>query len=250
MKLNWKIALMCVATLTFVACKDKNQPEDESGDDVEYVAKISASDKTIADWDQLDPKDVAVSKVTPNALWGGVHMVKVYADEVYINWVMVFDPKKYVQHRDVDGMHVFLDVDHSTKTGGYFDLFADACADLMFEGSLYNGGAPINYAPSVYKWQGDVNGQGWEGWGDDKPIGSLKGESQFVNDSTLEVRIMIENIPGGKKQFNEEGFGFGVTLTQNWQPDAVGFLPQADRLDGESFGRLDMLFVKFTKTMK
>ncbi len=82
MKLNWKIALMCVATLTFVACKDKNQPEDNSGSDVEYTAKISVSDNSVADWDQLDPSTVAVSKVTPNALWGGVHMVKVYADEV------------------------------------------------------------------------------------------------------------------------------------------------------------------------
>ena len=30
MKLNWTIALMCVATLTFVACKDKNQPDETS----------------------------------------------------------------------------------------------------------------------------------------------------------------------------------------------------------------------------
>lgn len=251
MKLNWTIALMCVATLTFVACKDKNQP-DSGGDepDVEYTPLISVTDKSIADWDKIDPSNVAVSKITPNALWGGVHMVKVYADEVYINWVMVFDPKKYEKHRDVDGMHLFMDVDHSKTTGGYFDLFQDACADLMFEGSLYNAGAPINYAPSVYKWQGEVNGEGWEGWGDNTPIGTVKGESQFVNDSTLEARIMIENIPGGKKQFNEEGFGFGITLTQNFQPDAVGFLPQGDTPDGEHIGRLDMLFVKFTSTMK
>lgn len=248
MKLNWKIALMCVATLTFVACKDKNQPDDEGGDDAEYVAKISASDKTIADWDQLDPKDVAVSKITPNPLWGGVHMIKVYADEVYINWVMVFDPKKYVQHRDVDVMHIFLDVDHSKKTGGYFDLFGDACADLMFEGALYNAGAPINYAPSVYKWQGEVNGEDWANW--KTAIATIKAESQFVNDSTLEARIMIENIPGGQKQFSTEGFGFGATLTQNFEASAVGFLPQSDTPDGEHIGRLDMLYVKFTKTMK
>ena len=246
MKLNWKIALMCVATLTFVACKDKNQPEDNSDSDVEYTAKISVSDNSVADWDQLDPSTVAVSKVTPNALWGGVHMVKVYADEVYINWMMVFDPKKYVQHRDVDQMHVFLDIDHSTKTGGYFDLFQDACADLMFEGAIYNAGAPVPYSPSVYEWKGEVNGIDWENW---SLLATMVGESQIVNDSTLEARLMIEKIPG-KDKFSKEGFGFGVTLTQNFEPAAVGYLPQGDSPDGESLGRLNLLSVKFTKTMQ
>ncbi len=249
MKLNWTIALMCAATLSFVACKDKNEPEDD-GLDVEYSAKISVNDQSIADWDSLKAENVYVSKITPNPLYDGLHMVKVYADEVYINWMMVFDPKKYAKHRDVDVMHVYLDVDHSKKTGGFYDLFADACVDLMFEGPLYNGGAPINFAPNVYKWKGKVNGEGWEGWDDKNPIGTVKGESQFVNDSTLEVRIMIENIPGGKEQFTADGFGFGVALTQNFAESAVGFLPQADQIDGDHFGRLDMLFVKFTKTTK
>ena len=249
MKLNWKIALLCVATIALVACKGKNEPESDDSTDVEYTAKISVNDQSIADWDKLDPSNVFVSKVTPKPLWGGVHMVKVYADEVYINWMMVFDPKKYEKHRDVDVMHIFLDVDHSKKTGGYFDLFGDACADLMFEGPLYNAGAPINYAPSVSKWQGPVNGEDWANW---KAVSdaAIKAESQFVNDSTLEVRIMIENIPGGKEQFTADGFGFGVALTQNFAESAVGFLPQADQIDGDHFGRLDMLFVKFTKTTK
>ncbi len=248
MKLNWTIALMCVATLTFVACKDKNQPY-EGGDDpdVEYTPLISVNDNSVADWDKLDPSNVAVSKATPNPLWDGVHMLKVYADEVYINWMIVFDPVKYVKHRDVDVMHVFIDIDHSTSTGGYFDLFKDACADLMFEGSLYSEGAPINYAPSVYQWGGKVNGEGWESWGE--AIGTIQAESQFVTDSILEVRVMKEKIPG-KDKFSTEGFGFGITMTQNFEVSAVGFLPQGDTPNGENIGRLNMLSVKFTKTMK
>ena len=245
MKLNWTIALMCAATLSFVACKDKNEPEDD-GLDVEYSAKISVNDQSIADWDSLKAENVYVSKITPNPLYDGLHMVKVYADEVYINWMMVFDPKKYVQHRDVDQMHVFLDIDHSTKTGGYFDLFQDACADLMFEGAIYNAGAPVPYSPSVYEWKGEVNGIDWENW---SLLATMVGESQIVNDSTLEARLMIEKIPG-KDKFSKEGFGFGVTLTQNFEPAAVGYLPQGDSPDGENLGRLNLLSVKFTKTMQ
>ena len=77
----------------------------------------------------------------------------------------------------------------------------------------------------------------------------MTGESQFVNDSTIEARLMIEKIPG-KDKFNKEGFGFGITLTQNFEPATVGFLPQTDSPNGENIGRLDMLYVKFTKTMK
>jgi len=250
MKANWKIALMCVATLSFVACKDKNQPDQGgsgSGDEVEYQAKISVNDLSIADWDSLDVRNVYVSKITPNPLWGGVHMVKVYADSVYINWMMVFDPVKYAKHRDVDVMHIFLNVDNDKTTGGYFDLFKDACADLMFEGPLYSEGAPINYAPSIYEWKNDTIKEGWKNWGE--AVATMTAESQFVNDSTLEARMMIENIYG-KDKFSKEGFGFGITLTQNFQPDAVGFLPQGDTPDGEHIGRLDMLSVKFAPVEK
>ena len=247
MKANWKIALMCAATLAFVACKDKNEAEDD-GLDVDYEAKISVNDQSVADWDALDAKNVAVFKAPSNPVWDGVHMIKVYADEVYINWILVYDPAKYKKHRPVDAMHIFLDIDHSKKTGGYFDLFQDACCDLMFEGPLYSDtGTPINYCPSVSEWVGPVNGEDWKNWKQIKE--SIVGESQFVGDSILEARIMIDNIPH-KEKFSKEGFGFGATLTQNFEASAVGFLPQGNTPDGVLIGRSNLLFVKFTKTTK
>ena len=89
--------------------------------------------------------------------------------------------------------------------------------------------------------------EGWESWGE--AIGTIQAESQFVTDSILEVRVMKEKIPG-KDKFSTEGFGFGITMTQNFEVSAVGFLPQGDTPNGENIGRLNMLSVKFTKTMK
>ena len=253
MKANWKIALMCLAAIAMVACKDKNPAEgggDQGGDQggggqSGYVAKISVKDKSVADWDALDQAKVAKFDAPEKPVWDGVHMIKVYADEVYINWILVFDPVKYAKHRDVDVMHIFLNIDNNEATGGYYDLFEDACADLMFEGSLF--GEPnvaINYSPSVSEWIGDPNGEGWDNWS--QVAASIKGESQFVNDSTIEARIMIENIPG-KNKFAKDGFGFGATLTQNFEPAAVGFLPQGNTPDGDLIGRANMLFVPFDK---
>ena len=248
MKANWKVALMCLAAISMVACKEKNTPSGGGGQGggSDYVAKINVKDNSLSDWDALDQAKVAKFEVPSNPLWDGVHMIKVYADEVYINWILVFDPAKYAKHRDVDVMHIFLNVDNSEETGGYFDLFQDACADVMFEGPLF--GEPnvaINYAPSAYEWTGDVNGEGWDSW---TLKASVKAESQFVNDSVLEARMMIENIPLPKNmKFAKEGFGFGATLTQNFQPDAVGFLPQGNTPDGELIGRSNMLFVPFDK---
>ena len=242
MKTNWKIALMCLATIAFVACSEKNQPIDEIIDS-SYVSPISVSDNSVADWDSLPAKYVAVSTIAENALWDGVKMVKVYADKVYINWMMVYDPAKYVKHREVDVMHLFMDIDHDETTGGYFDLFQDACADLMFEGPLFNEAGAINYSPAVSEWVGEVNGEGWENnW--NQIAATIKGQSQFVGDSIIEARILRDNIPY-KKKFNKEGFGFGITLTQNFEPAAVGFLPQGNNIDGDKIGRKDMLFVPF-----
>lgn len=239
-----------------VACKDKNPAEQSQSSGgsqggggttppaTTYVSPINVSDGTVAEWDTLAPGTYAVAVAPANPVWDGVKMVKVYADKVYINWMMVFDPAKYVKHRDVDVMHLFMDIDHSDATGGYFDLFQDACADLMFEGALFNETGTINYSPSVWEWIGEVNGEDWSNWS--QVAASIKGQSQFVGDSIIEARIMRDYIPG-KEKFAAEGFGFGITLTQNFEPSAVGFLPQGNTPDGELIGRSNMLFVPFNK---
>lgn len=251
MKANWKMALICAATLAMIAC-DPNKPEEEqSGNEpAGYVSPINVKDNSIADWESLDQAKVAVANVTPEPYFPALKQLKVYSDGVYINYLLVYDPKLYVGHSgQQDGMHIYMDIDHSDATGGFFDLFADAAADIMMEGGLYDDfGTPIPYSPTIHKWVGPEGGipservGEWEAvW---EPAGSVKGESQFVGDSIIEGRLLVELI---SNKFSEEGFGIGFDLQQAW--DGIGLLPQLDAQgeEGESIGRTNMLYVQFDK---
>jgi len=204
---------------------------------------ISAQDQTISDWDALPSEYVFESTCPENALWDGLKKIRVYADNEYINFILVYDPSKYVKHRPVDAMHIFMDADNDSNTGGYFDLYADADADLMFEGSLFDDqGVAINYNPSVNEWSGDVNGEGWE-W--TVILGYIKAESQFIGDNIIEGRLKKSSIPWS---YWKDQFGIGFALSQDWDMAEVGFLPQGNSPDGELIGRTNKLKVTFAPT--
>ena len=250
---------MCLATLVMVACKDKNSPDNQAaqgteqggGDDIpEYNSPINVKDNSIADWDALDQKKVAVANVTEEPYFPALKQIKVYSDGVYINYLLVFDPELYKSHAGIqDGMHIFIDVDHSAETGGFFDYYADASVDLMFEGSLFEGGNPVPYSPTMHRWIGPEGGTPdsrtgeWEEvW---EPLGSIKGESQLIGDNIIEGRLIVGLI---SNDFAEEGFGIGFDIQQNW--NGVGMLPQQDAQgeEGDLIGRSNILFVPFDES--
>ena len=250
MKTNWKIALMCLATIAMVACKkDKNPATDPAGGvDPSYVEKINVKDGSVADWEELDQTKVAVTNISPSPLWPALKQLKVYADEVYINYMLVFDPVLYESHTPSDAMHIYMDVDHSNATGGFFDSFSDAGADLMFEGPLFDDlEMPIPYVPTAHKWIGPTGGTPESRVGDWKevwePAGTVSGSaSQFVGDNIIEGRLLIDLIPA---TFAADGFGIGFDLQQNW--NNIGLLPQLNTPNGTNVGRTTMLFVTFDK---
>lgn len=260
MKANWKIALMCFATI-LVACEKKDAATNDSqgggnagggggGDKPTYVSPISVKDKSIADWDELDASKVAVSTITDMPLWPAIKQLKVYADEVYINYMLVIDPELYVSHTPTDVMHIYMNSDNNTETGGFFDSFSDAGADLMFEAPLFDDMEyPISYSPTVHKWDGP---QGKDGYSEEERTGdwmvvwvasgTVKGESQFIGDSIIEGRLVVDLIPGG---FADKEFGIGFDLQQNWEN--IGLLPQLNTPNGINVGRTTMMYVKFDK---
>lgn len=262
MKANWKIALMCLTMVAFaVSCKPKNQPTDPgttpSTDSVPsvdpgYVSPINVKDNSVADWDALDQTKVAVANVTAEPYFSGLKQLKVYSDGIYINYMLVFDPTIYTSHVGAkDGMHIYMNIDNSAETGGFFDLFADAAVDLMFEGALFDDmGNAIPYAPTMYKWNGNEGGLPSErdvkDWDTDwEEVGSIKGESQMVGDNIIEGRLVVGLI---SDKFADEGFGIGFDIQQNW--GEVGLLPQLDAQgeEGEFIGRTNMLFVPFDES--
>jgi len=255
MKANWKIALMCMTALAMVACAEKNQPNDDSNKPSgggggstptpsgTYVSPIQINDKSIADWDALGTK-VAVAELPNNPLYTGLKKIMVYADSVCINYCIFFVPAEMPSHTTVDAMHIYMDADNSDKTGGYWDQFDgpdQGNTDLMFEGPLWDdNGTPIPYVPTVSYWAGALNGEGWL-W-DQQETSTKIGASQFVNDSIIEGRLVIELIPW--KNWSN-AFSIGFDIQQNFE--SVGLLPQGNTPNGEQIGRAQKLLVTFDK---
>ena len=126
MKANWKIALMCVATLAFVACNENNKKPGGGGggDDEDFVSKVSVTDNSIAEWESL-PANFVVTATCPNdAALLGLKSVKVYADKLYINLLVDFN-RDIVTNLASVPFHVYLNADNSDATGGYGDQFTD-----------------------------------------------------------------------------------------------------------------------------
>lgn len=261
MKANWKVALLCLAMVTFVACDPKNPATDPGtdpstdtipgggggGGEEEYVSPINIKDHSIADWDALDQSKVVESVCPELPYFPGLLKAKVYADEVCINFLLTFDPEAMPSHVDVDGLHIYLNTDNSDETGGFWDLFAPVNGgnvDILLEGALWDGdGNEMSYTPSVERWNGETNGEGW--WWDPVPASSSVAGSQFVGNNMVEGRILKELVPA---VWSDEAFEIGFDIYQNFE--SVGLLPQNNRPDGDHIGRAYKMRVPFDKASK
>jgi len=244
MKANWKIALMCFATLAFVACKDKNGADDPGKSLFDYNPPIEINDHSIADWDNLDQSKVYEATLPESPLWSALQKVRVYADSVCIFYQLTFDPDQMTSHTDVDAMHIYINADNNDETGGFWDLFDSpnkGNTDIMFEGALWDAnGMELSYEPSFSTWSGAPNADGWS-W-TEVPVSNKVSSSQFVDNNVIEGRLVIELIPF---QFNDRAFEIGFDIQQNWEN--VGLLPQANTPDGQLIGRSKKLYVAFDK---
>jgi hypothetical protein len=263
MKANWKIALMCVAAIAFVACNNKKDPSGGGGgEEGEYVKPISVSDNSLADWDKLPAEFVVEAKCPQGAGLLGLKSVKAYADKYYIFLQVEPNPEDIVDLEWVP-FHVYINTDNSDATGGYSDQFKDPNADVLLEGAVFGNAeasslaeAAIPWAPGVFKWWGEVGGSGWQ-WTDpsvehstDDKWGAIIGEgelqgttSQFVN-GKFEIEIMRELVPA-EKGWSEEQIGLGFDIQQNWQ--SVGVLPAVKATDDNPNGLTAKLIVKINK---
>ncbi len=241
---KFQLALMCFATIAFVACKEKNNPDtpvDGDDDDSEaFVSKVSVSDGSAAEWATL-PADyvfTTTSAANPVENRSALKSVKVYNDQMYLNLLVEFDESKITDKSWVP-FHIYIDADNSDQTGGYSTEFKIGSVDICLETAILSTGddGTINcaYNPAVFKWWGEVGGDGWS-WSDpnvdhdasdkwgalvgegDLPIGS----SQLIGNNVVEIQLLRELIP---VTINNE-FKIGFDIQQNWS--SVGVLPNAD----------------------
>ena len=251
---------MCIATIAFVACKDPNHGGG-GGDDPDpedFVSKVSVTDHSIAEWAELPADYVAVTATPEDALMDALKSAKVYADKVYINILVEYDPEQIVD-RGWPSFHVYLDTDNSDATGGYSDEFLDANADVLLETAVFAEGEPNDYNPAVFKWWGAVGGSGWawtEHWeeegyytdGDGLKWGAIIGEgesqighSQIIDDKYIEIQLLRELIPSDAA-WNETQFGIGFDIQQNWS--SVGVLPIGEPDENNPAGWANKLKVR------
>ena len=232
------------------------------------VPEIDVTDNSLADWAAL-PKDKVVSAECPaGAALLGLKGVAVYATEMYINILVEPNYDDIIDFSWVP-FHVYLDIDNSDLTGGYGDEFADPNADILCETGLFawdyvaspNGPstpaeAAVSYNPAVFKWWGEVGGNGWnwtdpENPGDETNFwGAIIGEgqlpvgkSQYV-DGKIEIQILRELL-GTVHPMNDSEFGIGFDIQQNWS--SVGILPLGEDSEENPGGYVAKLKVKINK---
>ena len=221
------------------------------------IPEIDVTDNSLEDWKALPAEYVVSYECPEDAAMLGLKGVAVYATEMYIN-ILVEPNMDDITDLEWVPFHVYIDLDNSDLTGGYGDEFTDANTDILCETGLWSGGEPNNYNPAVFKWWGEVGGDGWN-WEDPENPGNETnfwgaiigegqlpvGNSQYV-DGKFEIQLLREllgTVPG--VEMNAGEFGIGFDIQQNWS--AVGILPCVSVTDENPSGKAAKLKVKINK---
>lgn len=209
---------------------------------------ISVTDNSIEDWKALPADKVASCACPADGGYLGLKGVAVYADELYINVLVEYDPEEIPNHESVP-FHVYINTDNSDLTGGYGDQWNDANVDIMMEGFFFLGeegsgtGEPCDYVPVIVPWTGEVGGSGW-GWGAELVPAAPCVASQHVTGNYVELQMMRELVPT-LVGWNADEFGIGFDIQQSWE--SVGILPLVSPTDDNPTGHTNKLQVKIYK---
>ena len=183
-------------------------------------------DGVFSDWDTLDPTKISEAIGDADANRPVLQKARVYADAYFIYVYFEYDKDAIIHESGVEHVpfHCFINTDGDAATGGFSDLFSDACADIMLEGFIYPDGDVIGaYDPGVWAWTGKPNGSGW-GW-DSKDLlpdrglcqgAGIEGKYELLIDRTILDSI---GFPVA------DTFSIGFEIEQGW--NAVGVLPNA-----------------------
>lgn len=203
-------------------------------------ADISVTDNSIDDWKALPAEKVASCECPDASAYLGLKGAAVYADAVYINVLVEYDPEE-IPDRAWTPFHFYFNTDNSDLTGGYGDQWNDANVDILLEGAVFADDAPCAYDPGVSAWTGEVGGTGWS-W-EELTIPAPFCESQHVG-NYIEFKMIRELIPT-TAGWNDSEFGVGFDIQQNWE--SVGILPIEAATDENPNGHTVKLQVKINK---
>ena len=249
MKKIMTLAAMFAAVMVgFSACTPEDQPTDKPGteqtpggeetpgeEEQEYVSPVTI-DGEFADWDALDASKVAVA-TNNSETHGGLKVMKVYADEVFINVYVEFD-WEFVADRGNSANPFSLYLCTDKERGGY-NMWTDLCIEYMIQGTIFQDDAFVSWDGGMYMWTGEPHGEGWN-WGE--ALSSVGGQGAGAGEK-YELCIMVETL-AGVMEFGDK-FWIGADVQQNW--DSAGVLPNAPVTDEDTSGKGEMLEVTFVK---
>ena len=246
-----KFALMCVVAIALVACGD--EPEKVCPDcgnnpctcEVveEYVCPIKVDDASDADWAKVPEGYLFETKCAEGASWDALKSVKVFADDIYVNLLVEWDPELVPNHESVP-FHVYWNVDAGAETGGYGDQWLEPYdIDVLMEGFFFAGeegsgvGEPCLYEPGMFAYGGAYNTNEWN-WSELTAAGAFC-FSQHIGDNKMEIQFLRELIPATWG----EAFTVGFDIQQSWE--SVGVLPNASDDELGSKVKAEKMLVKF-----
>ena len=257
---KFQFALICAAAMALVACKcdvcGENpcvcQTEDETCEvcgknpcecPTGYVCPISVEDATADDWAKVPEGYLFETKCAEGASWDALKSVKVFADDIYVNLLVEWDPELVTDLTSVP-FHVYWNVDGDAETGGYGDQWLEPYnIDVLMEGVFFaeetegDGGKPCAYEPGMYAYGAAYNTNEWN-WSELTAAGTFC-FSQHLGDNKMEIQFLRELIPASWG----EAFTIGFDIQQSWT--SVGVLPNApaDEVGNEVKG--EKMLVKF-----
>ena len=223
---KFQLALMCFATLAFVACKENNKPSIPDDDDDEYVAPIVV-DGDAAEWDVLGDKVYTVTS-NANSEFQALTTMKVYSDELFIYLYAEYDASLIDINEDMSneefsqkwGVPFHIYINASKSDNGFVGTQWSSPATMLTEGFLFLEGKPIEYAPSAFTWAGTEASMDWT-WETSAAQGFITASK--VTDKTIEMSILREALP---ETIGDE-FCIGIDIQKNW--DSQGILPNMEK---------------------
>ena len=203
----------------------------------EYVSPITV-DGDFADWAGLDASKVSVAKCDADAKWTALKLVKVYADEVYINVYFEFDADQLTDLESVP-FHVYINEDAS-EAAGNDQFMGQGGQDWLLEGFVYSGGEFCSYDPYLFSYDGAEDTVEWaytELLPENSGIGSGAGAGNAYEFAIMREMLMGVNLA--------DTFTIGFDIQQDW--NSVGVLPNTAVTDDNTNGSVPMLVVNVAK---
>ena len=260
-------AMFAAVAMTFSACNKEQKPDNggnEGGNNTEQTCpdcgeplddctceELPAGAITIdgeyGDWDALGAKVVSAT-CNPDAPLKALKVLKAYADDMYLYVYFEYDTE-LVDMTDWLPVHLYINSDGDTTTGGYSDHSLGADCDIMLEGGIYSAEGPISYDASLSFWEGEDGADGWEGWAGPNPDASNNWGADIIGgmttgagaDGKYELALLREMTT----VTFADTFYFALDIQTNWETSGV--LPNDAVSDENPNGRGNKLAVTIDK---